>query len=86
MLTKRYGLAGLCLLLVGLVVMALWGNMSSSAKTPSGSGQLVGAQDAAPAGGGSYGSYDSYGGGGASPSAGGRPGGASAGGGQTGAR
>ncbi|MGW2253836.1 SCO0930 family lipoprotein [Kitasatospora sp. NPDC001660] len=81
MLTKRYGLAGLCLLLVGLVVMALWGSMSSSAKTPSGSGsgQLVGAQEAAPAGSGSYGSYDSYGGGSASPSAG-----ASAGAGQAG--
>ncbi|MQS14867.1 hypothetical protein F7Q99_22045 [Streptomyces kaniharaensis] len=77
-MTKRYGLAGLCVLLVGLVVMALWGSMSSSAKTPSGSGpgQLVGAQDAAPAGSGSYGSYDSYGGGSASPSAGGRAGGA----------
>ncbi|MBV2153231.1 hypothetical protein RZ50_010320 [Kitasatospora sp. SUK 42] len=60
--------------------------MSSSAKTPSGSGsdQLVGAQDAAPAGSGSYGAYDSYGGGGASPSAGGRSSGASAVGGQGG--
>ncbi|MFD0276924.1 SCO0930 family lipoprotein [Kitasatospora sp. NPDC127111] len=86
MLTKRYGLAGLCLLLVGLVVMALWGSMSSSAKSSSGSGagQLVGAQDAAPAGSGSYGSYDSYGGASASPSAGGRSAGASAGGGQAG--
>ncbi|MET8628205.1 SCO0930 family lipoprotein [Kitasatospora sp. NPDC004669] len=81
MLTKRYGLVGLCILLVGLVVMALMGSMSSSAKTPSGSGtgQLVGAQDAAPAG-----SYDSYGGGSASPSAGGQSGGAPAGGGQAG--
>ncbi|MFD8782969.1 SCO0930 family lipoprotein [Kitasatospora sp. NPDC059599] len=73
MLTKRYGLVGLCVLLVGLLVMALMGSMSSSAKTPSGSdtGQLVGAQDAAPAGSGSYGAYDSNGGASASPSAGG---------------
>ncbi|MFJ2582076.1 SCO0930 family lipoprotein [Kitasatospora aureofaciens] len=86
MLTKRYGLAGLCLLLVGLVVMALWGSMSSNAKTPSGSGpgQLVGAQDAAPADSGAYGSYGSYGGASASPSGGGRSSGASADGGQAG--
>ncbi|MEU6234981.1 SCO0930 family lipoprotein [Kitasatospora sp. NPDC047058] len=85
MLTKRYGLAGLCVLLVGLVVMALWGSMSSSAKSSSGSGsgQLVGAQDAAPAGSGSYGSYGSYGGSSASPS-GGASAGAPAGGGQVG--
>ncbi|MER7758088.1 hypothetical protein ABTY15_39715, partial [Kitasatospora sp. NPDC097643] len=80
MLTKRYGLAGLSVLLVGLVLMALWGNMSSNGNTPggSGTGQLVGAQDAAPAGGGSYGSYGSYdsgGGASASPSAGGQSGG-----------
>ncbi|MFI6444144.1 SCO0930 family lipoprotein [Kitasatospora sp. NPDC050543] len=82
-MTKRYGLAALCLLLAGLLLMAVYGSMSSSAKSAApqqNNGQLVGAQDAAPAGAGaagaagsSSGSYGSYGDLTSSPSAGAQP-------------
>ncbi|MFH8385785.1 SCO0930 family lipoprotein [Kitasatospora sp. NPDC018058] len=81
-MTKRYGLVALCLLLAGLVLMAAFGNGSSSADPSKGAtdpGQLAGATAAAPAGGyGSYGDYGSSASASASPSSaagGGRPGG-----------
>ncbi|MEU9080271.1 SCO0930 family lipoprotein [Kitasatospora sp. NPDC048538] len=78
--TKRYGLVAVCLLLAGLVLMAAFGNGSSSADSAKGStdpGQLAGATAPAPAGGyGSYGDYGSSASASASPAAGGgRPGG-----------